>query len=185
MVLGLILLFILGTPVFSQVKIGVFDSQRVSEETEEGKKYAQELERTRNAKLAEIEAKQKAIGDLQSQLSAQEISLSAEKRETMLKEIQKKNVELQRLRDDASREFQNELLEAQKKFQDELIRIVEEIGREHGFALIFEKIQCIYYSGAVDITNRVIEKFNQSYLEKQKQPQQTPPQQQPKSQGGK
>ncbi len=164
---GLVLLFFLSSPLFSQMKIGVFDSQRVSEETEEGKKYQSELDRSRTAKFTEIETKEKEIKELQDQLAAQRQSLSADKIANMEKDIQKKVVELQRLRDDASREFQNELLEAQKKFQDELINAVEEIGREDGYTLIFEKIQCIYYSGVVDITNQVVERLNQTFLKKQ------------------
>lgn len=171
--LGLVLVFLLWTPVFSQVKIGVFDSMRVSEETEAGKKYAQDLERTRNAKLVEIDAKQKEIQDLQSQLSTQELSLSAEKRDGMLKDIQKKNVEIQRLKDDAGRELQSAYMEAEKKFQSEMLKVVEVIGTEQGYSLIFEKSQCVYSSGMIDITSQVIERFNLSYLERQKQ--QAPP----------
>ncbi len=164
---GLAILLFMSSAVLAQMKIGVFDSQRVSEETEEGKKYQNELDKSRTAKFAEIEAKEKEIKELQDQLAAQRQSLSADKISNMEKDIQKKVVELQRLRDDASREFQNELLEAQKKFQDELISAVEEIGREEGYALIFEKIQCIYYSGVVDITNQVVDKLNQTFLKKQ------------------
>lgn len=171
LIMGIALILFLSAPVLSQVKIGVFDSQRVSEETEEGKKYQSELEKSRRAKSAGLEAKEKEIKDLQDQIAAQKQSLSADKISNMEKDVQKKVVELQRLRDDASREFQNELLEAQKKFQDELVNAVEELGREHGYTLIFERIQCIYASGVVDITNQVVEKLNQRYLKNPAQPQ--------------
>lgn len=163
-------LFILltATPALSQIKVGVFDSQRLSEETEQGKKYQTELDVFRGKKARQIEGKEKEIADLEDQLKAQELSLSEEKRANLQKEIQKKYVELQRLRDDASRDFQSELLEVQKKFQDELLLIVAEIGREQGYTIIFEKIQVIYFSGVVDITNDIIAKFNESYLGEQK-----------------
>jgi len=169
--MGIALVLFLSAPVLSQVKIGVFDSQRVSEETEEGKKYQSELEKSRKAKYAGLEAKEKEIKELQDQIAAQKQSLSADKIASLEKDIQKKVVELQRLRDDASREFQNELMEAQKKFQDELVNAVEDLGREQGYTLVFERIQCIYSSAAVDITNQVVEKLNQKYLQKQAQPQ--------------
>ncbi len=166
--LGCVFFLLLSTPVFSQIKIGVFDSQRLSEETEQGRKYQSELDAFRDKKYVEIEAKEKEIKSLEDQLKAKELSLSEEKRNNLQKEIQKKYVELQRLRDDASRDFQNELLEVQKKFQEDLLDIVARIGREQGYTIIFEKMQVIYFSGVVDITNDVIAKFNEDFLSKQK-----------------
>ena len=177
--MGLALILFLSGPLFSQAKIGVFDSQRVSEETEQGKKYQSDLEKSGATKRTGIEAKENEIKDLQDQLAAQRQSLSADKIADMERDIQKKVVELQRLRDDASREFQMELTEIQKKFQDVLISTIEELGKEQSFTLIFEKMQCIYSSSTVDITNQVIEKLNQNYLKKQPQQQVQPQAQQP------
>ncbi len=169
LLIGSLLILLTASPALSQIKIGVFDSQRLSEETEQGKKFQAELDEFRGKKAREIEAKEKEIKDLEDQLKAQELSLSEEKRSNIQKEIQKKYVEMQRMRDDASRDFQSELLEVQKKFQDELLQIVAEIGREQGYTVIFEKIQVIYFSGVVDITNDVIAKFNEAYLGQQKE----------------
>lgn len=169
LLIGCLFILLLSPATFSQIKIGVFDSQRLSEETEQGKKFQLELDQFRKEKYAEIDAKEKEIKSMEDQLKAQELSLSEEKRADLQKEIQRKFVELQRLRDDASRDFQNELLEVQKKFQAELLDIVTQIGREQGYTIIFEKIQVIYFSGVVDITNDVIAKFNESYLSKQEE----------------
>lgn len=169
LLIGCLFILLLSPATFSQIKIGVFDSQRLSEETEQGKKFQLELDQFRKEKYAEIDAKEKEIKSMEDQLKAQELSLSEEKRADLQKEIQRKFVELQRLRDDASRDFQNELLEVQKKFQAELLDIVTQIGRDQGYTIIFEKIQVIYFSGVVDITNDVIAKFNESYLSKQEE----------------
>jgi outer membrane protein len=167
LLIGCLLLLLAATPAFSQIKVGVFDSQRLSEETEQGKKFQAELDAFRNKVASEIEAKEKEIKNLEDQLKAQELSLSEEKRAALQKEIQKKYLDIQRMRDDASRDFQSELLEVQKKFQDELLQIVAEIGREQGYTIIFEKIQVIYFSGVVDITNDIITKFNEAYVSQQ------------------
>lgn len=169
LLIGCLLLLLAATPAFSQIKVGVFDSQRLSEETEQGKKYQAELDAFRDKVAKEIEAKEREIKNLEGQLKAQELSLSEEKRANLQKEIQKQYVEIQRMRDDASRDFQSELLEVQKKFQDELLQIVAEMGREQGYTIIFEKIQVIYFSGVVDITNDIIAKFNEAYVGEQKE----------------
>ncbi len=50
------------------LKIGVFDAQRISEETEEGKRVQARLEEFRDRKQTEVTEKETALADLQNQL---------------------------------------------------------------------------------------------------------------------
>ena len=70
-------------------KIGVFDAQRISEETAEGKRIQTKLNGFRDKKQAEIVEKEKAVQALQEKLQAQTLSLSPDKRTELEKEIQR------------------------------------------------------------------------------------------------
>ena len=83
-------------------KVGVFDAQRLSEETAEGKRVQAELTAFKDKKQAELQAKEKEVNDLQAQLQAQSLSLSGERRAAMEKDIQRKMLDLKSARDSAT-----------------------------------------------------------------------------------
>jgi outer membrane protein len=141
-------------------RIGVFDAQRLSEETTEGKRVQADLTALKDRKQAELSGKEKEINDLQSQLQAQALSLSGERRQALEKDIQKKLLDLKSARDSATNEFQVELQNAQGRFQEQLFQVVEQFARSEGFSLIFERSQVAFASPDVDITTALVDAFN-------------------------
>jgi outer membrane protein len=141
-------------------RVGVFDAQRLSEETNEGKRVQADLTAFREKKTTELTGKEKEINDLQAQLQAQSLSLSAERRQAMEKDIQRKMLDLKTARDSATNEFQLELQNAQGRFQDQLFQVVEQFARSEGFSIIFERSQVAFAAEAVDITTALVDAFN-------------------------
>ena len=144
-------------------KIGVFDANRVSEETDEGKRIAAKLSAFGDKKKAELMAKEKEIGDLRAQLDSQNLSLSPEKQQQMQKDVQKKGLELQQAQEAARNEFQIEVSEAQNKFQEQLIRVISQFGRDEGFTLVLERSTggVAFASESIDVTTAIVDKFNE------------------------
>lgn len=162
-VLALAVLSGLGEPLAqepAEIKIGVFDAQRISEETNEGKRVQAYLTEFKDKKMADLAAKRKEVEDLQKQLQAQALSLSSDKRSALEKDIQKKILDLNQAQEAANREMQLELSEAQGKFQEQLMRVVEQFGREEGFSLLVEKSFVAYADNAFDVTTALVDRFN-------------------------
>jgi len=155
----------LGTAAAQQqeFRIGVFDSQPVWQQTEEGKKMQAQLAAFRDSKLAEINAREAELGKLREKLRSQEVSLSDDKKNQMLKEIDQKTIDLKRLNDDASREMQSQFGDSRDQFQKELFEVVEALGKEKKYTLILEKSIVVYSDNVVDITPEVVTKFNQMF----------------------
>ena len=145
------------------LKIGVFDANRVSEETDEGKRIASKLSKFGDQKKAELAAKEKEVADLRAQLDSQSLSLSPEKSQQLQKEAQKKGLELQQAQEAARNEFQIEVSEAQNKFQEQLIRVINQFGREEGFTLVVERSTggVAYAAESIDVTTAIVDKFNE------------------------
>jgi outer membrane protein len=145
------------------LKVGVFDANRVSEETDEGKRIAAKLSAFGEKKKAELAAKEKEISDLRAQLDSQNLSLSPEKLQQMQKDVQKKGLELQQAQEAARSEFQIEVSEAQNKFQEQLIRVINQFGRDEGFTLVLERSTggVAFASESIDITTAIVDKFNE------------------------
>ncbi len=142
------------------LKIAVFDPQRVSDETEEGKRVQAALAQLRDAKQQEIAAKSAKIEELQNQLTQQALSLSAERRTQIEMQIQRLALDLENARDLASRELQLEIAAAQQKFNDRLLRAVVAYGQAQGFDLILDSSVIAFASPRADVTTGIIDTFD-------------------------
>lgn len=145
----------------AEVKVGAFDFQRVSEETSRGQDLQASLGKFRDKKQSEIATKETELKTLRDQYSAQALTLSPDKRSQMEKDIQRKDLDLQSVREGARREMELEVNEAQAKFQEQLLGVVTSVGKERGYTMIFEKSQAVFFADSTDITSEIVEKFNQ------------------------
>lgn len=145
------------------LRIGVFDSQPVWQETNEGKKMQANLAAFRDNKMAEISARENELNQLRQKLRDQEMSLTDEKKAQMLKNIDQKSIDLKRLNDDATREMKSQLGDAQDQFQKELFQVVEALGKEKSYSLILERTIVVYSAQTLDITHEVVAKFNELF----------------------
>ena len=111
----------------------------MSEETDEGKRIAAKLSAFGDKKKAEARGEGEGDRRPPRQLDSQNLSLSPEKQQQMQKDVQKKGLELQQAQEAARNEFQIEVSEAQNKFQEQLIRVINQFGRDEGFTLVLER----------------------------------------------
>ena len=162
-VVGLVLATITTVAMAQAVanRIAVFDPQRVSEETAEGQRIQAELSAFQTLKQQELISKQEEIQNLRQQLTAQAISLSSDKRSELEKSIQKKILEFQGAEESANRELQLEITNAQAKFEQQILAVVEQFGRDEGFALILNIGAVAWASPTVDVTTAIVDRFNQ------------------------
>ena len=161
--LALLLLTLCAAPLAAQAempKIGVFDPETIWKLTDVGKQYNQDLNDARDRLQGEIDKKQTEIDGLRDKLRQQQASLSDDKAAQMQRDIQNKTIELNRLQDDATREMKSQLSDVQNRFQQMLVRTLEVYGKEKNFTLILNKGVIDYNSPQVDITQDLIQKFN-------------------------
>lgn len=165
----LLLLLMLALVVAASVseaqsfKIGIFDPQRVSGETAEGRRVQAELAALRDGKQQEITDKEVSIQQLQEQLNQQALSLSPDKRNSLELDIQRKIAELTTIKEIGSKVLQLEVAAAQAQFNDKLIRIVEQFGRDEGFDLLLDRSLVAWSAESVDVTTAMIDLFDKLY----------------------
>ena len=145
------------------IKIGVFDPQRVSEETIEGKRIQARLEALRDKRQTEITTEERAIGEAQQQLTQQALSLSPERVQQMDIEIQKRVLELNSRKDTATRAFQLEIAGEESKFNEKLRGVLGRYAQGESFAIILEVGAVAYAAPTVDVTTAVIDAFNRAH----------------------
>lgn len=145
------------------LKVGVFDAQAVSENSEVGKRIQAELTAFTEAKEAEIGQRQAHLAQLRQELSQQSLSLSADRRAKMEKDIQRELLALQSMQESASRELELEYGSATNDFRDKLVVAVGSFGEDEGFAVILDRSQVAWAAPEVDITGAVLDRFNKLF----------------------
>jgi Skp family chaperone for outer membrane proteins len=149
---------------FAQVKVGIVNSQDVLEKSSEGKKIIARLTEADKQNSATIAKLDDEIRGLQTKLNTQRITMTDEAVMSMSAELDRKNTDRKRKAEDAYssiNELQQRLF---KRLQDELIPIVEQLGKEKGMDVIFDlaKSGAVYWSPAIDYTVEVIKRYDAS-----------------------
>lgn len=145
------------------LRIGVFDPQRVSEETELGKQLQGELGAFQKSKQKEIDDKRAQVEQMQEQLRTQELSLSSATRTQMEKDIQRRVLFLEAAQETATREMQLELSAAKMLFEEKLLIAVQEFGKSEQFTLILDHSLVAWSDKTVDVTSALIDVFNRMF----------------------
>lgn len=144
-------------------KVGVFDPQRVSVETADGKRAQAELQALQSAKQQAVSDKEKAISEMQDQLKTQSLSLSGEKRAALELDIQRRMLELNTAKDLATRELQLEVAAAEQRFNDRMRVVIQEFATNEEFMLILDTGTVAWAAQAVDVTGPIIEQFDKMF----------------------
>jgi len=145
-------------------KIGVFDSKVVFAETAEGQRLQKQLNDKREQFRADIQSKEDDIRDLQQKLKEGEFTLADERKSMMQKTLSQKLVQLDSAKQEANTNLRIELEDVQSQLDRKLLEVVQEVGRTGSYSLIFESnTQVVYAAAAVDISQAVVDLFNQKY----------------------
>lgn len=160
---GLVLILSAAPASAQDIKLGVFDAQAVSENSEMGKRIQAVLTAFTEGKEGEILQRQQRVAQMRKQLSEQSLSLSADKRGELEKSIQRQILELQSFQEAASKELELEYGTATKEFQDKLVLAIDTFGKDEGFAVILDRSQVAWFNSAIDVTSAVIDRFNRMF----------------------
>ena len=147
----------------SSLKLGVFDPQRVSEETIEGKRIQAVLTEIRTKTEKGIEDQTTRLAELQQQLEQQGLSLSEERRATLEIEVQQRLLELNNSKDIATRGFQLQIQLAEARFNEKLRNVINEFARNEGFTVILESGSVAFAASTIDVTTAVIDLFDKMH----------------------
>ncbi len=159
---GIGLLFVASSPALAEMKVGYVNMQTAITKSEKGKAARGKLNELVEEKRAHINRLGEEIETLQEAVEKQGHLYTEEARRQKLAEIEVKQREYSRL---VSR-FEEDLKWAEQDLVEQLTRelrpLVEEVGKKNNFSLIFEYSpnRWLYVDSALDITDKVIEAFN-------------------------
>ncbi len=168
-------MLILGVSLFSvnlfaEVKIGVFDLQKVMVKSQAGKDIKKLLEQKRDFYSKEIKKREQKLKQMRQDLEKKAMMLSEQAKQEKEKEYQKKLRDLKLYASDSENELKNLYREKTQKLIHDILQIARDYGKKKNFTFIIEKQEggIVYVSNTVDITDEILKEFDNFYKKNKK-----------------
>lgn len=151
-----------GAAAAQTAKIAVIDVQRLVTDSVSGKDALAKLKKLQDDKIAEGKAKQDDIEGLRKKVNDARLSLSDDKVAEMEKQLDDKVTGFRRFQEDAEKEFNKSKDQMFAEIERKVFPVIEQIGKEGGYTLIFNKYQSglVYADDGIDITDQIIKRFD-------------------------
>lgn len=159
----IIILFSMG---YAQqtTKIGVVNAQEVLEKSTEGKRIIAQLEDKNKKNQNDIAKLDDEIRNLQTKLNTQRLTLTQEAMMNLNSDIERKQTQRKRFAEDSNREMNELSARLFQKIQNELIPIIQQIGKDMNLDVIFDLSQSgtLYFNPTINLTEEVIKRYDAS-----------------------
>jgi outer membrane protein len=149
-------------------KYAFINIQRIASESAEGKASSSRIEQLRAKKAAELTEKNKAVEALQAKQRSAVLGEAVAAQ--IQKDIDKTQVEIQRMTQDAQSELQELQNELQLDFQRKVGPVIEAVAREKGLQLLFSQADSglVWADTGLDLTAEVIRRLDAASAAAQK-----------------
>ncbi|HSB73101.1 MAG TPA: OmpH family outer membrane protein [Candidatus Methylomirabilis sp.] len=142
------------------VRIGVVDMQQILNQSDRGKAAKQKLDQERDARQRELDARQQEVMKLQAELEKQAPVLSEQAKREKGEALQRRVRDIRRLAEDANRDFEKRLGETEGEMTREIVKVVQEYGKDQGYTLILERSMLPFVASTADVTSEVMKRFD-------------------------
>jgi outer membrane protein len=146
------------------LKVGIVDLLKALNESEAGKRAKTDLESLIKSKQTSIEEKGKNIEKLRTDLEKQAAIISPEAKKAKEEELERLIRDYQRIVADSQAEVKKKEGELTGEILKDLRETINKIAQEEGYTLILEHAEglVLYANKSLDITDKVIKRYNES-----------------------
>jgi Skp family chaperone for outer membrane proteins len=141
-------------------KVGVFDADRVMAESQPGQQALAIFNQLRDQRVGELQLQQNEINTLQQQ--AMTANVGSPDAARIQREMEDLMLNLERLQQDVQQELGNRQNELTLEITQMVGQIIETLGEEGEYILIFNAIQSglVFIGPTLDITDEIILRIN-------------------------
>lgn len=145
-------------------KIGVINSQKVLEDSAEGKRVIAQLQDKDKRAQDELTKLDNDIRSLETKLNTQRLTLSEASILQIRSDLERKRTDRKRRAEDSFKDLQELQLRLFNKVKDELLPIIEQVGKDQNFDIVFDLANsgALYFNPTLDITAEVIKRYDAS-----------------------
>ncbi|MCK6569820.1 OmpH family outer membrane protein [Myxococcota bacterium] len=146
----------------AEVKLAFVDMQRALLEVDEGKKAKSTLEKMKSDKQRQLDGEQEALKKAKADFDTQKAMMKEDIRRQREEELAEKLGRLQMLYATLQKELAGKEAELTKDIFKRMAKILEKMGREQKWTMIFEKTESsvLWAEQSLDLTNELIRRYN-------------------------
>jgi len=156
-------LFLFGTLATAQTKVAVISLQKAVLESAEIKAASAAMEARYKPRVTQIETLDRDIAQLTQNLQTNSGKLTPQAEADMTAQVQRKQRDVQRLRDDLQSDVDNERNTILGKASTKMQEVVKKLAEEKGYDVVVEMSSTIYFKAALEITADAIAAYNKAY----------------------
>lgn len=145
------------------IKLGFFDKQALVDRSEMGKEGLEKLKAQMLPIREKLDTAQQEIEELEAEFKKKELVWSDDVKKTKFQEIRSKRAMLRQGVDQANRLLTEKERELLMPLQKKVVEIVARIGKEDGYAMIFELGNGgIWYApNSLNLTERIVQELDE------------------------
>ncbi len=149
-------------PLPQDAKYAYVDLSRIAAESAAGKASNARLQTLAKQKQDEVAQKQKALQASQQKLQTGAGVLSAQAAADLQRDIDRQNLELQRFQEDSQNEINEMTQQLQLDFNQRLLPIIDQIGKEKNLYMIFSATDAgiVWAHPGLDLSSEVIQRLD-------------------------
>ncbi len=140
------------------VRYAYVDIQEVAASSASGQAASARIESLRARKAGELNDKNKQVEANQAKLRS--AVMSAEAQAQVQRDIDKLQVEIQRMTQDAQAELQELQNQLTLEFQRQLGPVIQAVAQDKGIHLLFSQPDLVWADPGLDLTNEIIRRFD-------------------------
>lgn len=166
---ALVFLAVAGVASAQATKVGLVDTRRLITSSAAGKQILAKLDQLADQKAEQLKPRQEEIRALQKKIADGQVSLSEAKLAELKREMEEKITAGRRLQEDLQKEMEQAQAVAFGEFEQKLAPIVEQFGKEQGFAFILNvsffnqpnlPSGLVWASEQSDVTDELVQKID-------------------------
>lgn len=140
------------------LKLGVFDIQKIMKESKTVEGYRNQMLQEVESKKKILSGKQESVRQIEERLKKEDKTLSLTERKSLEEKLTTEIKELRRMNEDIEAELRKRDSELTRKAFLEIQEIVKKIAEKEGYTVVFEKNSAgiVHLKNSVDITQTVI-----------------------------
>jgi outer membrane protein len=158
------LLAVIAPKLYAQViRLGVVDMQRAILETDQGRRAKNQLKTLFEKRQVELDRRQNALKRMRDDLERQQHTLDQATLRQRAEEYQKQLVDLQQNYVQYQQELAQREAELTKQIYVNLEGLIRQIGQSQNYTAIFEQSGVVWSPQHLDLTDQVVQMYNQQY----------------------
>ena len=159
-----------GAFAYAETKIGFIDMKEIVFKSDAGKKAAADLEKIAGKKKTQIQGMEDELKKVKDELDKQRLTLTESALKDKEADYQAKFKNYKRFIEDANEEMKQREQEVFQTLIPEILKVVSSMGESDNYTMVLDvgSMNMPYYSKQLDITKKVIEKYNKDYAAKKK-----------------